>query len=87
MGVFSSQCVRRSGLICWVTGRLLHVCIKDSPPLAQLGALGRDHYHEREEADRRRREQNIHFQDGRYGVKPPPMYSDALMQKGRGFDS
>lgn len=46
----------------------------------------RDPYLEREEADRRRREQNIHFQDGRYGVKPPPIYSDALLQKGRGFN-
>jgi len=45
----------------------------------------RDPYLEREEADRRRREQNISFQDGKYGVKAPPMYSDALIQKGRGF--
>jgi hypothetical protein len=75
------------------TGRTLHVSYKSTPPIAithyyhqhQQSMEARDPFAEREEADRRRREQNIHFQDGRYGVKPPPMYSDALMQKGRGF--
>ena len=67
------------------------MCTKTSPALALLGGArdddARSPYAQREDADRRRREQNIHFQDGRYGVKPPPMYSDALLQKGRGFDS
>jgi hypothetical protein len=72
------------------TGRTLHVFYKSTPPVAPIlaaaaAAAPRDPFVEREEADRRRREQNIHFQDGRYGVKPPPMYSDALIQKGRGF--
>jgi hypothetical protein len=69
-------------------GRTLHVFYKSTPPVAPIlaaAAAPRDPFVEREEADRRRREQNIHFQDGRYGVKPPPMYSDALIQKGRGF--
>jgi hypothetical protein len=72
------------------------VFFKNSPPIAPIGRAAmkqaarpspppRDPFQEREEADRRRREQNIYFQDGRYGVKPPPIYSDALMQKGRGF--
>jgi hypothetical protein len=51
-----------------------------------MSDVGRDPYLEREEADRRRREQNISFQDGKYGVKAPPMYSDALIQRGRGFN-
>ncbi|CUS10869.1 unnamed protein product [Tuber aestivum] len=41
----------------------------------------------REEADRQRRQANVSFQDGSYGVRPPPLYSDALVQKGRGFSS
>ena len=78
------------------TGRLLQVFFKNSPPVGPVvGAVKleqqeppqyKDPYQEREEADRRRREQNIHFQDGRYGMKPPPIYSDALLQKGRGFN-
>ena len=69
-------------------GRVLAVFYKDMPSVGAIvdHAPGtRDPFKEREEADRRRQEQNIHFQDGRFGVKPPPMYSDALMQKGRGF--
>ncbi|KAA8909104.1 hypothetical protein FN846DRAFT_943483 [Sphaerosporella brunnea] len=72
-------------------GRTLHVFFKNTPSIAlahqqlQNQLVERDPFLEREEADRRRREQNIHFQDGRYGVRPPPMYSDALIQKGRGF--
>lgn len=76
-------------------GRLLRVFFKKTAPIAPLSMRRGsslespqaliDHYAEREEADRRRREMNIVFQDGRYGVPPPPMYSDALLQKGRGF--
>lgn len=44
-----------------------------------------DPYQQRKEADRQRRDANQSFTDGRYGMKPPPLYSDALMQKGRGF--
>jgi len=78
-------------------GRPLDVQFKTSPPVAQIAGYGAqqqqrrrrstssDPFVEREEADRRRREQNIHFQDGRYGMNLPPLYSDALLQKGRGF--
>lgn len=49
-----------------------------------------DPYAVREEADRLRKERNMHaVQDGRFGVSPPvysaPLYSDALLMKGRGF--
>ncbi|TGZ84922.1 hypothetical protein EX30DRAFT_337373 [Ascodesmis nigricans] len=80
-------------------GRLLHIYLKNGPPSVKVPSrvdnYGQprspspliDPYRQREEADRLRREANVRvtFQDGRYGVKPPPLYSDAFIQKGRGF--
>lgn len=72
--------------------------MKNGPPIAKIpgqhtpnarptrtASPAIDPYRQREEADRLRREANVVFQDGRYGVKPPPLYSDAVLQKGRGF--
>ncbi|CCX31326.1 hypothetical protein FPQ18DRAFT_320440 [Pyronema domesticum] len=73
----------------WADGRMLSVTFKTTPPIANLSHLTNpqpipDPFKEREEADRRRREQNIHYQDGTYGVQAPPIYSDDLLRKGRG---
>lgn len=78
-------------------GRLLHLTLKPGPPVSRLmhhgGAAPRppprqtDPNVAREEADRQRRLTNISYQDGSYGVRPPPLYSDALVQRGRGFNS
>ncbi|KAI5782713.1 hypothetical protein EDC01DRAFT_664605 [Geopyxis carbonaria] len=74
-------------------GRVLHMFFKNGPPVGRVAntqmhqthQMPSDPYAQREEADRLRREANVTFHDGRYGVTPPPLYSDALMQKGRGF--
>lgn len=78
-------------------GRLLHLTLKPGPPVSRLmhhgGAAPRppprqtDPNVAREEADRQRRLTNISYQDGSYGVRPPPLYSDALVQRGRGFNN
>lgn len=83
-------------------GRRLSLTLKEGPPIsrlmlnqnpalsnsARLNSLSHINPNAaREEADRQRRQANVSFQDGSYGVRPPPLYSDALVQRGRGFSS
>ncbi|KAI5815199.1 hypothetical protein BZA77DRAFT_316689 [Pyronema omphalodes] len=73
----------------WADGQMLSVTFKTTPPVANLTQITTpthiiDPFRAREEADRRRREQNVHYQDGTYGVQAPPIYSDDLLRKGRG---
>ncbi|KAL7268836.1 hypothetical protein RUND412_008526 [Rhizina undulata] len=81
-------------------GRILHIQFKPGPPVSRVSLrphhphahtslrppqTPEEHAAQREEADRVRRAA-ISFQDGSYGVRPPPLYSDALVQRGRGFN-
>ncbi len=88
-------------MMCSYAGRVLHVFVKPGPPAGHILGVNaptdknRESSHryedpmdldeQRAEADRRRREMNISYQDGRYGVRAPSLYSDALIQRGRGF--
>ena len=75
-------------------GRVLNIAYKAGPAVAVHTQQPKlvDAYSIREEEDRKRRERNggMSYQDGSYGVSAPkvysaPLYSDALMMKGRGF--
>ncbi|KAI5813230.1 hypothetical protein BZA77DRAFT_390099 [Pyronema omphalodes] len=70
-------------------GRKLSVSFKTTPAVGLMHLPDRkpilDPYAERIEADRQRRVESISYTDGSYGMAAPPIYSDALLRKGRGF--